>query len=131
MDVYREILTLDSESAEADMLAGEALDEMKDNDGSTEMFRAAVKANPKEPNVHFGWATCFGLKRSIPRPPRSSGRARQRPESRPGDVYLADTYIQMNQLDEARLLLEKTINLIRRSCLAHLDLGIVYSRSEP
>ena len=54
MDVYHEILTLNSESAEADMMAGEALDEMKDNEGSTKMFRAAVTANPKEPNVHFG-----------------------------------------------------------------------------
>ena len=36
------------------MLAGEALDEMKDKAGATQQFRAAVKADPKEPNVHFG-----------------------------------------------------------------------------
>src|SRR2546430_13878383 len=34
--------------------AGEALDEMNDHAGATQQFRAAVKANPKEPNVHFG-----------------------------------------------------------------------------
>ena len=34
LDVYHEILTLNAESAEADMLAGEALDEMKDNAGA-------------------------------------------------------------------------------------------------
>jgi tetratricopeptide (TPR) repeat protein len=54
LDVYKEILALDPDSAAADMLAGEALDEMKDNEGSTKMFRAAVKANPKTPNAHFG-----------------------------------------------------------------------------
>ena len=54
MDVYHEILTLNAESAEADMLAGEALDDMRDRDGATKMFRAAVAANPKEPNAHYG-----------------------------------------------------------------------------
>ena len=54
LDVYREILNLNAESAEADMLAGEALDEMQDHAGATQQFRAAVKANPKEPTVHFG-----------------------------------------------------------------------------
>ena len=42
-----EILSLDAESAEADMLAGEALDEMKDRNGAIEQFRAAIKVNPK------------------------------------------------------------------------------------
>src|SRR5947209_3631727 len=46
LDVYREILSLDPESAEADMLAGEALDEMSDTSGAIEMFRKAVKAKP-------------------------------------------------------------------------------------
>ncbi len=54
LDVYHEILLLNAESAEADMLAGEALDEMKNTAGAIEQFRAAVKADPREPNVHFG-----------------------------------------------------------------------------
>ena len=47
LDVYHEILALDPDSAEADMLAGEALDEMKDSSGAIEMFRKAVKAKPE------------------------------------------------------------------------------------
>ncbi len=47
MDVYKEILALNAESAEADMLAGEALDAEGNISGATEQFRAAVKANPK------------------------------------------------------------------------------------
>ena len=54
MSVYKEILALNAESAEADMLAGEALDEKGDDAGAIQQFRDAAKANPKEPNVHFG-----------------------------------------------------------------------------
>jgi tetratricopeptide (TPR) repeat protein len=54
LDAYHKILLLNAASAEADLLAGEALDEMNDHLGDTQQFRAAVKANPKEPNVHFG-----------------------------------------------------------------------------
>jgi tetratricopeptide (TPR) repeat protein len=38
LDVYRQILALNPDSAEADMLAGEALDEMKDNVGASRCF---------------------------------------------------------------------------------------------
>ena len=54
LDTYRAILLVDAESAEADMLAGEALDEMKDALGAIQQFRAAVQADPKMPDVHFG-----------------------------------------------------------------------------
>ena len=55
LDVYREILTLNAESAEADMLAGEAYDELKNDAGAIAEFQAAVKADPKTPDVHFGY----------------------------------------------------------------------------
>jgi tetratricopeptide (TPR) repeat protein len=35
------------------MLAGEALDEMRDHAGAIREFQAAAKADPKMPNVHF------------------------------------------------------------------------------
>jgi tetratricopeptide (TPR) repeat protein len=54
LDTFHRIVALNAESAEADMLVGEALDEMKDTLGATREFRAAVLANPKEPSVHFG-----------------------------------------------------------------------------
>ena len=55
LDVYREILTLNAESAEADMLAGEAYDELKNDAEALAEFQAAVKAGPKTPDVHFGY----------------------------------------------------------------------------
>ena len=73
LDVYHEILTIDPDSAEANMIAGEALDEMKDNAGATQMFRNAVKANPKEPNAHFGLGYLLWAQKIYPRPPANLG----------------------------------------------------------
>lgn len=128
MDVYHEILTLNSESAEADMLAGEALDEMKDNEGSTRMFRAAVKANPKEPNVHFGLGYLLWTQKIYP---EAASEFQAELANDPNHVqameYLGDTYIQLNRPAEARPLLERTVKLDPSQPLAHLDLGIILS----
>jgi tetratricopeptide (TPR) repeat protein len=43
-----------NDSAEADIIVGEMLDEMKDEPGAVQEFRAAVKVNSAEPNAHFG-----------------------------------------------------------------------------
>ena len=108
MDVYHEILTLDAESAEADMIAGEALDEMKDNEGSTRMFRAAAKANPKEPNVHFGLGYLLWTQKIFA---EAETEFRAELANDPNHVqaleYLGDTLIQFNRSAEARPYLEK------------------------
>jgi len=62
---------LNAESAEADMLAGEAEDELLNPVGAIEQFRAAVKADPKEPDVHFGLGYLCGATSSTLRPLRS------------------------------------------------------------
>ena len=128
LDVYHQILTLDPNSAEADMLAGEALDEMKDNEGSTKMFRAAVAANPKEPNVHFGLGYLLWTQKLYPEA-ASEFKAElvNNPDHAQSLMYLADSDIQMNQTPDARPLLEKVIKLDPSLPLAHLDLGIILS----
>jgi len=131
LDVYHEILTLDPDSAEADMLAGEALDEMKDNAGATRMFRNAVKANPKEPNAHFGLGYLLWAQKVYP---EAAGEFRAELKNDPDHVqaalYLADADIQMNQAEEAKQLLEKVERMDPSIPLVHLDLGIVYSDAE-
>ena len=130
LNVYREILTLDPDSAEADMLAGEALDEMKDNAGATEMFRNAVKANPKEPNAHFGLGYLLWAQKNYPEAAQEfKEELKNDPDHVQATVYLADTYIQMNQMDDARLLLERAVRLDPSLPLIHLDLGIVYTEA--
>ena len=134
LDVYKEILALDPDSAAADMLAGEALDEMKDNEGSTRMFRAAVKANPKEPNAHFGLGYLLWTQKQY-KEAASEFQAELVNDRNhlQAMLYLADSEIQMNQFEDARPLLEKLEQQGFSIPLLHLDLGIVYieaSRNE-
>src|SRR5512135_3140042 len=130
MDVYREILTIDPDSAEADMLAGEALDEMKDNAGATKMFREAARVNPKLPDVHFGLAYLLWAQKNYPEAAAEfQAELNNDPDHVQSMVYLADTDIQMNKMDAARPLLERALKLDTSQPLAHLDLGIIYSEA--
>ncbi|MDE3188028.1 MAG: tetratricopeptide repeat protein [Acidobacteriota bacterium] len=130
LDVYKKILLINPDSAEADMLAGEALDEMKDNEGSTKMFRAAVKANPKEPNVHFGLGYLLWSQKQYPEAAREfQAELANDPNHAQAMLYLADSDVQMNQMAAAQPLLEKAVKLDPSLALAYLDLGIVYSEA--
>jgi tetratricopeptide (TPR) repeat protein len=131
LDTYHEILTLNAESAEADMLAGEALDEMKDNAGATKMFRAAVKANPKEPNAHFGLGYLLWTQKQYAEAAGEFQAALDNDQkSSQAMLYLADSQIQLNRPAEAQPLLEKVVQLDPSLALGHLDLGIIYSDAE-
>lgn len=128
MDVYHQILALNSESAEADMLAGEAMDEMKDNEGSTKMFRAAVKANPKEPNAHFGLGYLLWTQKQYKEAASEfQAELANDPNHVQAALYLADSEVQMNDLVAAKPLLEKVVKLNPSVGMAHLELGIVDS----
>jgi tetratricopeptide (TPR) repeat protein len=130
LDVYRRILTLNPDSAEADMVAGEALDNMKDNAGATEMFRAAVKADPKQPNAHFGLGyLLWTQKQYLEAAKEFQAELANDPKHVQSMLYLGDADIQMNRVDEAIPLLEATIKLDPTLSLAHLDRGIVASES--
>jgi tetratricopeptide (TPR) repeat protein len=110
------------------MLAGEALDEMKDNEGSTKMFRAAVAANPKEPNVHFGLGYLLWTQKIYPEAAQEfKAELANDPQHVQSLVYLGDTLIQLNQSSDARPILEKAVRLDPAQPLAHLDLGILLS----
>jgi tetratricopeptide (TPR) repeat protein len=42
-------------------------------------------------------------------------------------LYLADSDIQLSQMDEARTLLERLVKLSPANSMAHRDLGVVYA----
>lgn len=126
LDVYHQILILNPESAEADMIVGEALDEMKDNEGSTRMFRAAVKADPKEPNVHFGLGYLLWTQKQYPEAAQEfQAELVNDPNHVQSSLYLADTKLQMNQPADAEPMLRKVVQSDPSLALAHLDLGII------
>jgi tetratricopeptide (TPR) repeat protein len=126
LDTYHEILMLNAESAEADMLAGEALDEMKDTPGAIQQFRAAVKTNPREPDAHYGLGYLLWIQKQYP---EAASEFQAELDNNPDHVqaltYLGDTQIRLKHTEEARPLLEKALRLDARQELAHLDLGIL------
>ena len=126
LDVYHEILTLDPDSAEAYMLAGEALDEMKDSSGAIEMFRKAAKARPNEPNVHFGLGYLLWTQKQYPDAIKEfQAELANDANHFQSMLYMADANIQMNQYVDAGPLLEKAVKIDPSLGLAHLDLGIL------
>lgn len=128
LDVYHEILTLNAESAEADMLAGEALDEMKDKAGAAQQFRAAVKADPREPNVHFGLGyLLWNLLQFEEAAQEFQAELGNNPDHSQAMAYLADTDMRLSHPEAAPPLLEKAIRIDPGIELAHLDLGILYA----
>lgn len=128
--VYKEILAIDPDSAEADMIAGEALDEKGDSDGAVQQFRAAERANPKEPNVHFGLAYLLWEKKRYDEAiPEFKSELENDPRNSQAMIYLGDTYIQQNQFDQAKAVLEAVGESQSRVALLHLDLGIVYAET--
>ena len=128
LDVYREILALNAESAEADMLAGEALDEMQDHAGAIEQFRAAVKANPKEPNVHFGLGYLLWAQNQFEEAAKEfQAEVDNVPNSAQALAYLADANLKLNHPELARPLLEKAIRISPQMAMPHLDLGILHA----
>lgn len=128
LDVYHEILTLNADSAEADMLAGEALDEMKDKAGAAEQFRAAAKADPKMPNVHFGLGyLLWGLLQFDEAAKEFQAELDNNPNHAQSMTYLADSEMKQSHPEAARSLLERAIRLDPKIELAHLDLGVLFS----
>lgn len=126
LDVYHQILVLNAESAEADMLAGEALDEMRDHAGAIAQFRAAVKADPREPGVHFGLGYLLWSQNQFE---EAAQQFKVEVDNSPNDAaalaYLADSNVRLNRPEVARPILEKAMRLDPRQELPYLDLGIM------
>jgi tetratricopeptide (TPR) repeat protein len=128
MDTYHEILLLNAESAEADMLAGEALDELKDHDGAIKQFRAAVQANPKEPDVHFGLGYLLWTQRQYPEAATEfQAELANNPDQTQAFTYLGDAQMRMDHPEAALPLLEKVEQTDPAIFLVHLDLGILFT----
>lgn len=130
LDAFHRMVALNAESAESYMLVGEALDEMKDRIGATREFRAAIQANPKEPNVHFGLGYLLWMQGQTQEAAQQfQAEIDNFPDHAQAMLYLADADIQMNRLEEAQPLLEKVVKINPANSMGHLDLGIVYTEA--
>jgi tetratricopeptide (TPR) repeat protein len=130
MEVYKEILTLNADSAEADMLAGEALDEKDDEAGAIEQFRAATKSNPKEPNAHFGLGYLLWKQHHFD---EAASEFQAELDNNPADqrsrAYLGDSMVELNQYRQAQPELETAAKdpSVTTMAMLHRDLGVVYA----
>lgn len=130
LDAYHQLIALNAESAEVDMLVGEALDQMKDPDGAIREFRAAIKAEPKEPNVHFGLGYLLWTKAQYPEAAQEfRSEIANDPRHLQAMLYLADAEMQMGEMERAQARLEQIEKIKPDIALQHLDLGIVYGES--
>jgi tetratricopeptide (TPR) repeat protein len=128
LDAFHRMVALNAESAESDMLVGEALDEMKDTIGAIKEFRAAIAANPKEPNVHFGLGYLLWTQgHTNEAAAEFQAELDNDPQHIQAMLYLADSQIQMNRMDDARPLLEKVVKIDSANPMGRLDLGVVYA----
>lgn len=126
LDAFHQIVALNAESAEADMLVGEALDEMKDPVGAQREFRAAIAVNPKEPNVHFGLGYLLWTKGQYPEAAEQfQAELDNNPKHTQAMLYLADSQLQNNKPDPALPLIQKVIALVPDNAMAHRDLGVL------
>jgi tetratricopeptide (TPR) repeat protein len=130
LDAFHRIMALNPESAEAHMLAGEALDEMKQPVDAIRELRAAAEANPKEPNVHFALGYLLWTQGQTEEASHEfQVELDNVPEHALAMLYLADAEIQMNQMENARPLLEKVVKITPANSMGHRDLGIVYAET--
>jgi tetratricopeptide (TPR) repeat protein len=126
LEQYRQILAIAPESAQADMLAGEALDGMHDPDGAIRQFEAAVKASPNEPNVHFGLGYLLWKQRSFDAAETQFKlELANDPNHTQALAYLADIEIKQNDNAAAQPLLEKAAGQPGAPRIAFVDLGVL------
>ena len=130
LGTYKEILTLNPNSAEAEMLAAEALDETGDDAGAMTHFQAAAAADPKQANVHFGIGYLFWTQHHYAEAAKEfQEELLNDPQHTEASAYLGDAEVQLNQFEAARPELEKAAAGQAVMPMVHRDLGIVYAAS--
>ena len=127
LDAYREILKLNTDSAEAHMLAGQAYDELQKDADAIAEYQAAVKADPATPNVHFGYGYLLWRAQKFDEAEKEfRSELANDPEHPMALAYLGDTVMQLNRPDEAVPYLEHAVRIEPTIALSHRDLGTIF-----
>ena len=128
--VQQQLLALKEEFAQVDILAGEALDQMQQSAAALKQFRAAVLANPKEPNVHFGLGYLLWTQGTWEEAANEFDLELQNdPQNVNARIYLADSWVQLNEFAKALPGLENLNARDKSYPLVHRDLGIIYANA--
>jgi len=130
LEQYKIILQQDPDSAQADMFAGEALDGQGNTTGAVAQFRAAAKASPNMPNVHFGLGYLLWKLKQMDEAEREFKlELALDPNHQQALTYLGDIALKRNDNDIARNYLTRAVEQKGPVRLAYLDLGILNAAS--
>lgn len=129
LEQFRQIVTQNPESAQADMLAGEAFDGLGDTASAIAQFRAAEKASPNEPDVHFGLGYLLWTQRQYDEAERELKlEVENNPNHAQALAYLGDIAIKRENKAEAEKYLQRAIAQPGKDVrLAYVDLGILHA----
>ena len=126
--VQEQIQALNVDSAEADMLAGEAFDQMQQSDAALKELKAAVLANPKQPNVHFGLGYLLWTQSKWEEAANEFDLELQNDSQHTkAQIYRSDSWVRLNEFAKALPELEKLNAGDQSEPLVHRDLGVVYA----
>ena len=130
LNVCKQILALKSDSADAAMIAGEALDQMGDKAGAVRALRASLEANSRQPDLHFGLGYLLWTENKWP---EAANEFQLEIENNPGHlkarIYLSDSWVQQGEFEKALPELEKLVAANGSEPIVHRDLGIIYAHS--
>ena len=128
--VQEEMRALNADSAEVDLLAGEALDRMQDSDAAMKALRAAVVANPKEPNVHFALGYLLWTQsRWADAANEFDLEIQNDPQNGKAQVYRADSWVRQGAFAKALPELQRLAAGDPSEPLVHLDLGMAFAKA--
>jgi tetratricopeptide (TPR) repeat protein len=126
LEQYKQIVTANSDSAPAHMLAGEADDGLNNIDAAVAEFQAAEKVSPKEPNVHFGLGYLFWKQHKYDQAAQEFQLELDNdPSHAQAIAYLGDTQMKLEQEAAAQATLEKAVQVPGATRMAFVDFGIV------
>jgi tetratricopeptide (TPR) repeat protein len=131
VDAYEQMLALHAESAEADLLAAEALDEMQDSAGAEKALRAAILADANVQNAHFAlgyllWARGDWREAAD----QFQDELKNDPQQGKARVYLADSWVRQNAFSKAKAEMETLGGSEKADPIALMDMGTIYAHEK-
>lgn len=132
IEEFRALLAKDPDSAHVHMLLGEVLDAANQEEAATAEFEAAVKARTPEPEAHFALGYLYWKQKRY-REAAAEFRAEmaEQPRHTQSLLYLGDSEMHNGDEKSATQYLLLATDLDSTLRLAHLDLGILLSTSNP
>jgi tetratricopeptide (TPR) repeat protein len=128
LDTHKEIEELDADSAEADMIAGEAFDQMHDRAAAEKELREAILKDRQKPQLHFGLGyLLWSESKWIESTAEFQLELQNDPQSTIAQIYLADAWVRQNEFAKALAVLSPLTGREQSQTLVHLDLGIIYA----